>query len=59
MSPTITTKTISTRSRIASSSEAVPEIGESALMLSEALKKYKRRRREPEEEEDDASGEEE
>ena len=55
MSPITTTKAIATRSRIASSSEAVPEIGESAIMLAEALKKYKGRRREPEEEEVEVS----
>ena len=59
MSPTTTTKIMSTRSRIALTSEAVLEIGESALMLSEALKKYKRRRREADEEDDEVSGEEE
>ena len=58
MSPITTTKAIATRSRIASTSEAVPEIGESALMLAEALKKYKGRRREPEEEEVEVSDDE-
>ena len=59
MSPTSTTKIMSTRSRTASASETVPEIGESAQMLSEALKKYKKKRQEADTEDDEVYGEDE
>ena len=55
MSPVTAAKTI----RLASTSEIVPEIGESALMLAEAFKKYKKKKQETEEKDDDEPGEDE